>query len=47
MKRILFVVILICVTLPTFADDYASIQAEQYKKQLTIINEAYYEVNKE
>jgi hypothetical protein len=47
MKRILFVVILICVTLPTFADDYASIQAEQYKKQLTMINEVYYDVNKE
>ena len=47
MKRILFVVILICVTRPTFADDYASIQAEQYKKQLTMINEVYYDVNKE
>jgi hypothetical protein len=47
MKRILFVVFLICVALPTFADDYTSIQAEEYKKQLSMITKVYYDVNQE
>jgi hypothetical protein len=47
MKKIFFVVFLICVALPTFADDYVSIQAEQYKEQLSMITKVYYDLNKE
>ena len=47
MKKILVVVFLICVALPTFADDYTSIQAEEYKKQLSMVTKVYYDVNEE
>ena len=47
MKKSLFVVFLIWAALPAFADDYASIQAEGYKKQLSMICNVYYAVIKE
>jgi hypothetical protein len=44
MKKILFVFFLLCVALPTFADDYASIQAEQFKIQLSMITKIYNDI---
>jgi hypothetical protein len=38
------VVFMICVALPTLADDYAGIQAEQYKNQLLMMTKVYNDV---
>ena len=47
MKKILFVVHLICVAMPAFADNHASIQDKQYEQQLSLITKVYHDVNKE
>ena len=46
MKKTLFVFFLLCAAQPTFADDYASIQAKQFKIQLSMITKIYDEVYK-
>jgi hypothetical protein len=46
MKKALFVFFLLCIALPTFADDYASIQAKKFKIQVSMINKIYDEVYK-
>ena len=46
MKKLLIVVFLIPLALPAFADDYAGIQAKQYKVQLSMIAKIYDDTHK-
>ena len=46
MKKLLNVVLLILLALPAFADDYAGIQAKQYKLQLSMIAKIYNDTHK-
>ena len=41
MKKVLIVALLIRIAIPAFADDYAGIQAKQYKLQLSMITKIY------
>ena len=41
MKKVLIVALLIRIAIPAFADDYAGIQAKQYKLQLSLITKIY------
>ena len=46
MKKLLIAVLLIHLALPAFADDYAGIQAKQYKLQLSMIAKIYNDTHK-
>ena len=46
MKKLLIVILLIHLALPAFADDYAGIQAKQYKVQLSMIAKIYDDTHK-
>ena len=46
MKKLLIVALLICLALPAFADDYAGIQAKEYKLQLSMIAKVYDDTHK-
>ncbi|MEJ2286124.1 MAG: hypothetical protein P8X85_21310, partial [Desulfobacterales bacterium] len=46
MKKLLIVILLIHLALPAFADDYAGIQAKQYKLQLSLIAKIYDDTHK-
>ena len=46
MNKLLIVILLILLSLPAFADDYAGIQAKQYKLQLSMIAKIYDDTHK-